>query len=53
MFFSESIPVKIVINKNISKMIINSIEKLEKGSLLNVNSVDLVFVKNDLIYDNM
>lgn len=30
-------------------MMIKSIENLEKGSLLNVKSVDLVFVMNDLI----
>ena len=52
MFFSESIPVRMVINKNTSKMMMNNIENLENGSSLNVNNVDFVFVKNDLIYNS-
>ena len=42
-----------MINKNISKIIIKSIENLEKGSLLNVNKVDFVLVKNDFTYDGL
>ena len=46
MFFSDDIPLNIVISKNMSKRMIKNIENLEKGSSLNVKSAFFEFENN-------